>query len=235
MERALMFVERTLLSINSVLETWFRRILVSRIAIRERKELVGKRVRDREEQIVSALLDRQFFEGELLTVPNLFSLSRIVFGIVLLPMILYDVPAWITVSFFLVAVLTDRLDGVWARIEGETTLGAFLDPVCDKIFFLACLIGFSGTIPKSVFATLLALETVLLVIPFVALHKSFRERRGEMFDIRANMFGKMKFFLECVGIGLLFFSWNALGNGFLIAAVYFAFLSIVRKAERIFA
>lgn len=233
MERAVVYLEQALLSLNGALEIYFRKALTFFVRIRERKERVKAHVRQREERTVLLLFDRRLLEGELLTIPNMFSFSRIMLGLVLLPMIVYAVPAWITLPVFLIAALTDRLDGVWARLEGETKLGAFLDPMCDKAFFLACLIAFYGIVSTGIFWTLVLLESMSFAIASLVVSRRFRARRGKEVDIRANVFGKMKFSFECIGVGALLLRQIAFGNAILIAAVCLALVSIVRKAEQI--
>jgi phosphatidylglycerophosphate synthase len=70
------------------------------------------------------------------SVPNLLSLSRIPLGIVLF--VLIDHQLWLAgLLVFLVAVLTDWLDGWWARRYNMISLiGRNLDPLTDK--FLIC-------------------------------------------------------------------------------------------------
>lgn len=48
---------------------------------------------------------------------------------------------WITAILFVIASITDWLDGYWARkYKSETTLGKFLDPVADKVLVSSVLI-----------------------------------------------------------------------------------------------
>jgi cardiolipin synthase len=52
---------------------------------------------------------------------------------------------WWAVAAFGLAVLTDALDGLVARRRGEVTLmGAVLDPVMDKLLYLALFAAMSG-------------------------------------------------------------------------------------------
>lgn len=48
---------------------------------------------------------------------------------------------WISAILFVIASITDWLDGYWARkYKSETTLGKFLDPVADKVLVSSVLI-----------------------------------------------------------------------------------------------
>lgn len=83
--------------------------------------------------------------GPLWSLPNLLSLSRLPLGLAL-----WAAPAspWWVVGVVLVAELTDVLDGVAARrlAQAQGPGGAWLDPLCDKLFMLnllivACVVG----------------------------------------------------------------------------------------------
>jgi len=71
--------------------------------------------------------------SELLTLPNLLSLSRILLTPVFVGMMVQKRP-WAAFIVFLVAGATDALDGFTARLlHLRSTLGLWLDPVGDKV------------------------------------------------------------------------------------------------------
>lgn len=64
----------------------------------------------------------------------------------------------VAIIIFVIAAITDKIDGIWARRKKLVTdLGAFLDPLADKMLVsLAFLIlVYQDTIPLWVFATIL--------------------------------------------------------------------------------
>lgn len=74
-----------------------------------------------------------------LTVSNLLSLSRIPLGISFLTV---QDPRWMAAIVFLGGI-TDLLDGLIARLSHTVSqVGLLLDPFCDKLFVLLCLISF---------------------------------------------------------------------------------------------
>ena len=80
-----------------------------------------------------------------LTPPNLVTLLRIALipGLVICSVEAREVPAlrWVALCVLLVSLASDVLDGWLARRRGQTSpLGAFLDPLADKLLFTALFI-----------------------------------------------------------------------------------------------
>lgn len=71
-------------------------------------------------------------------VPNIITLSRVLLSLTLL--LLYDRP-WLFFMVYLIAGMSDMLDGYLARVyDVQSTLGATLDTIADLCLFLVCLI-----------------------------------------------------------------------------------------------
>ncbi|MBC3190857.1 CDP-diacylglycerol--glycerol-3-phosphate 3-phosphatidyltransferase [Pseudonocardia sp. C8] len=105
---------------------------------------------------------------------------------------------WRLVAFavFVVAALTDRLDGQLARSRGLVTwFGALADPIADKALTGAALIGLSmlAVVPWWVTVVILGREIGITVLRFVVI------RRGV---IPASRGGKAKTVAQTVAIGL---------------------------------
>ena len=78
-----------------------------------------------------------------MTLPNQLSLFRMVLIPFLVVAILYGRPGW-ALTIFILAGATDVLDGLIARTTGQkTALGAFLDPMADKLLMTAAFIVLS--------------------------------------------------------------------------------------------
>ena len=81
-----------------------------------------------------------------LNIPNSLSLLRIGLTPVFIIFLFYDHPyanLWALI-IFLVASITDALDGYYARKHDQITdQGRFLDPLADKILVLSALISFA--------------------------------------------------------------------------------------------
>ena len=83
--------------------------------------------------------------------PNLLSLARIGFVPVLVVVLMWPDPAMRMLAgiLFLVASITDFLDGWLARRHGVTTvLGQFLDPLADKLIVVAALVMLAAMPPE---------------------------------------------------------------------------------------
>ena len=140
----------------------------------------------------------------LLTVPNLFSASRVPLAVGLFACVVYE--AWLAgLVIFLAAAATDFLDGWWARRYGPlTVVGRNLDPIADKV--LVCG-GFIYLIPVPGAGVLPWMVTVVVCRELVVTGvRGIVEATGQKFG--ANWFGKLKMGLQCaVLIGVLLIQW----------------------------
>ena len=107
----------------------------------------------------------------LLTVPNVLSLVRIALVPVFLWLVLGPEQDVAALAVLVVSGVTDYLDGKIARSLGQTSrLGAILDPVADRLYILAVVVGLGlrEIIPWWL-AVLLPLRDVFLfsLVPFL--------------------------------------------------------------------
>ncbi|MBV9347404.1 MAG: CDP-alcohol phosphatidyltransferase family protein [Pseudolabrys sp.] len=85
-----------------------------------------------------------------MSIPNLITLGRIL----LVPVVVWAIAQnllWLAFLFFLVAGMSDAVDGYLAkRFNMTTELGAYLDPLADKALIVSIYVtlGISGTIPR---------------------------------------------------------------------------------------
>ena len=74
---------------------------------------------------------------------NKISISRILAIPVFIAAVLYNKFEW-AAAIFIIAILSDALDGYIARSRGERTqLGALLDPIADKLLLMSAFVCFS--------------------------------------------------------------------------------------------
>jgi len=75
----------------------------------------------------------------VLTPANVVTMLRIALSPVVVVVIALYAPAWWVLVFGFLSMITDRVDGVLARRYGTSDLGAFLDPLADKLMVLGSL------------------------------------------------------------------------------------------------
>lgn len=88
---------------------------------------------------------------QLTALPNVLSLLRIAIVPVIVATLMWPGPEAraIAGALFLLAAVTDFLDGWVARRRGvSTALGKFLDPLADKLLVVAILIMLAGSPPE---------------------------------------------------------------------------------------
>ena len=86
----------------------------------------------------------------MLKLPNIISLIRIVLIPIFISSLLYyrgtgnENFRWLAIIVFVLAVLSDALDGFVARLKNQrSALGAFLDPMADKLLMASAVIVLS--------------------------------------------------------------------------------------------
>lgn len=107
---------------------------------------------------------------------------------------------WIIIDLiFIIASITDKLDGTIARKRNEiTTFGKFLDPIADKILVLAAMIMLveAGRLPAWIPIIVLFREFIVSGYRLVAVEKG-----GKV--IAASIWGKIKTVTQMIAIILM--------------------------------
>jgi CDP-diacylglycerol--glycerol-3-phosphate 3-phosphatidyltransferase len=105
---------------------------------------------------------------------------------------------------FALAGITDSLDGYYARKLGQTSrLGAFLDPVADKLIVAAALILIVSRDPRW-FVVIVAVVIIGREIAVSALREWMAEI-GARSRIKVSVLAKYKTIMQIVGLSLLLF------------------------------
>lgn len=97
--------------------------------------------------------------------PNALTLLRILLVPIFVGLVLYGHPS-AALAVFLVAGLTDALDGLIARLlNQQTTLGRYLDPLADKLLLVAAFVVLSveGWVPLWVTIIVVSRDIILSV------------------------------------------------------------------------
>ncbi len=133
-------------------------------------------------------------------VPNALTLLRIFLVPLLVVILLTRMPAreYVALGVFLVAALTDALDGYWARkYKKVTTLGALLDPIADKLLVSAALISLVDLQEADAWAVCIIIGREFAVSGL----RSIAARHGIV--VQASRLGKWKMTTQIVGISLM--------------------------------
>jgi CDP-diacylglycerol---glycerol-3-phosphate 3-phosphatidyltransferase len=132
-----------------------------------------------------------------MNLPNSITLSRLL-GLPVIVYCLYDPSVtirWLGLGVFLVAALTDWLDGYLARkLDLVTDLGKFLDPLVDKLLVL---------IPLLVLIDLHLVPAVGVCLILVRELTIAGWRVGQVQISGANIWGKLKTTSQIVAIAML--------------------------------
>lgn len=146
---------------------------------------------------VSTPITQQRISGSVMNLPNILTLIRVV----LIPFFIFFFShpslqsAVIAAVIFLIASLTDLLDGYLARRRKEVTqFGKFLDPVADKLLIVSALILLVANGRVQAWIAIVIVGREFAVTAFRAIASS------EGVIIAAEATGKYKMFLQTVAI-----------------------------------
>src|SRR5271169_1859156 len=115
-----------------------------------------------------------------------------------------------TCAAFALAGITDTLDGYYARKLGQTSrLGAFLDPVADKLIVAAALVLIVSKDPRW-FVVMSAIVIIGREIAISALREWMAEI-GARGRIKVSIWGKYKTIMQIVGLSLLLYRRDLFG------------------------
>lgn len=132
-----------------------------------------------------------------MSIPDTLVALRALAGFPILIALAFDLRA-VAISIFVLAALSDALDGWLARRQGTTTdRGLLLDPLADKALVLLTLAALSlvGAVPLALVAAIAVRELLVSGL------RVLRHRAGE--HLAASPAAKLKTGLEMCAIALL--------------------------------
>ena len=154
-----------------------------------------------------------------LNIPNLLTLLRIL----LIPFffVVYIIDAgWsnqLATFIFVVAAITDWLDGYLARLLNQyTTFGAFLDPVADKLIVATApvMLATDEKVLSLVYSVPLFAASVAIIIGREIVISALREwmaELGKRASVAVSYIGKVKTAMQLTAISLLIYQEPLLG------------------------
>ena len=128
--------------------------------------------------------------------PNLLTLLRL-FIIPFLVISILDRRWILAFALFLLAGLSDALDGLMARLLSQhTTLGQYLDPIADKLLLstLFLVLTHVGEIPRYVTVLVFSRDLGILLISTLLF------ATNTLRDFRPSVFGKLNTFVQILAV-----------------------------------
>ena len=165
------------------------------------------------------------------SIPNLLTWARIL----LIPLfvgVYYTPPHWLTPSeqnlaatlIFVIAAITDWLDGWLARKLGQTSaFGAFLDPVADKLMVAAALIVLVQ------FSRLDAIIAIIIISREIAISalREWMAKIGAAESTAVSFLGKIKTAAQMIAIPLLLYQGDIAGQSAMHIGYYLILVAAV--------
>lgn len=151
-----------------------------------------------------------------MNIPNSLTGLRILSIPILIVVLLsqFDGKELVSLAIFLLAALTDTLDGIIARRKKQTSvLGQLLDPIADKLLVTAAFICLVELGAVSAWIVIIIIGREIAVTGFRAIASS----KG--INIPASRLGKNKMILEIITISLLILGEKILGQFYFLSQV----------------
>ena len=137
-----------------------------------------------------------------MNLPNILSISRIFLVFPIIYLFEYEL-YFVSLGVFIVASITDYLDGYFARKSNQTSnVGALLDLLADKVFVSILLIWMTFNFES----LLILISTILIVsreISISYLRLFIVSQSKNMDEIKSDLIGKYKTTFQMLGLGFL--------------------------------
>jgi CDP-diacylglycerol--glycerol-3-phosphate 3-phosphatidyltransferase len=120
----------------------------------------------------------------------------------------------ISLILFIIAAITDWLDGYLARrMEQTSAFGAFLDPVADKLMVAVALVLLVDVNPTSVHSIFIAVPAVVIISREIIISalREWMAEIGESAKVAVSVIGKIKTASQMTALILLLFRYPLYG------------------------
>ena len=103
--------------------------------------------------------------------PNKLTIARVIMIPFFVAFLMYDIVGsagkWVALAIFIIASLTDTLDGYLARkYHFVTKFGKFMDPLADKLLVCSALICFTATGQLAAWITIIIIAREFIISGF---------------------------------------------------------------------
>jgi len=167
--------------------------------------------------------------SRIVTVPNILTVFRMVLIPVFVSLLFYQ-RFILALSIFILAGLTDGLDGLLARrFDQRSQLGTILDPIADKLMLVTAFIVLSmrsvfpqpvpSHLPVPFWVTVAVISRDVFIIVGAAAINIVTGFRG----FRPSLLGKVNTTVQIVAIGIIMFAASIpYGTGYYLPTLYAA-------------
>jgi CDP-diacylglycerol--glycerol-3-phosphate 3-phosphatidyltransferase len=150
--------------------------------------------------------------------PNILTWMRIL-AVPLVVVLFYAPYHWADPAaglLFAAASITDSLDGYLARRMNLTTrLGAFLDPVADKLIVAVALVLLVSKVPpmNSDPRAITVLAACIIIGREIAISalREWMAEIGQRTKVAVSQLGKIKTIVQMTGLSMMLYRWDILG------------------------
>ena len=155
----------------------------------------------------------------VLNIPNWLTIGRIIIVPIIVFIYLCDIKYGnlINTVLFIIAAITDWLDGYLARKWNQSSkLGAFLDPVADKLLVVTLLVLIISDVSlrSGLWSELLFIITIMIIISREITISALREwmaEIGKRDEVAVSQIGKYKATFQMTAIGFFLFRSDLFG------------------------
>jgi CDP-diacylglycerol---glycerol-3-phosphate 3-phosphatidyltransferase len=165
--------------------------------------------------------------------PNILTWLRIL-AVPIVPVLFYLPYHWSDPAaglLFAAASITDSLDGYFARRMGLTSrLGAFLDPVADKLIVAVALVLLASKEPPGTeWRWVIVLAACVIIGREIAISalREWMAELGQRTRVAVSQLGKYKTILQMVGLSMMLYRYPLLGLDVYLIGMYLTVLAAV--------
>tara|TARA_B100001758_G_C18052705_1_gene423990 strand:- start:51 stop:605 length:555 start_codon:yes stop_codon:yes gene_type:complete len=155
-------------------------------------------------------------------IPNCLTLFRILLipGIMYLFLLNTESSRFFAFLFFLIASITDYLDGFFARyMKQHTSFGEFLDPIADKLLVITTLILLLSE-NNDIFFVIPVVIIISREFLVIAIRQRLAEVGGQI-KLKVILISKFKTAIQLFALLMLIYKYHFFGVDIYILGIYF--------------
>jgi len=165
--------------------------------------------------------------SRIITIPNLLTMFRMVLIPIFVSLLFYQ-KFWLALAIFVLAGVTDGLDGLLARrFAQESQLGTVLDPIADKLMLVTSFVVLSmrsvfptplpAHLPVPFWVTIAVISRDVFILVGAAAINIMTGFRG----FRPSFLGKLSTTVQIVAIATIIFAASfPYGTGYYLPTLY---------------